>query len=264
MKRAFLPLLLLSLPFLVANTEPPPKPSIEHGTYQATPTSEEVKKEDPRAAAVRVLGATPSVTAPSTATPEQVKDAASEASSASPRILLAQASVGEAPASAAPVVSTEIPPTPVTIPSIETDAGQEAFAQLLFKRVVDGDWALVVVMGLILVVEFIRRYGGRLIPKLQPFLEKGGVVWLLAVLSGTAGALGNALLAGSPLTVTLLSKGILMGLAATGLVRGGQLAAKAKQNADAAGAEAGAAITTREEAVPVLAGATGGGEGPKS
>lgn len=119
----------------------------------------------------------------------------------------------------------------------------EAFAQLVLSAVTSGNWALLASLVLVGVVFFARKFGGKYVPFL--LTARGGA--LLALLGGVAGAIATSLLAGGPVTSTLVLQGLTVGFAAAGgwtvlkKLLFGDVAQEAIQGAEVAGQTAAVA-----------------------
>lgn len=85
-------------------------------------------------------------------------------------------------------------------------------AKLVMGAVTRGEWALVAVLSVLLLVMGVRRFGG----KLWPLLEHPKVAPVVSTIGSAAGAIGTAVLAGAPISWGLIAQGLIMGLAASG------------------------------------------------
>ena len=131
------------------------------------------------------------------------------------------------PAKETPVATTEAAteaPKPetkaelVTVPDAEIDP--TGFAELLYKSVKGGNWALAAALAVIGLVSLIRKYGEVLSERVKALswlkiftTDRGGAA--LALSLGVAGGVANALLAGTMDAHTLLM-GVEVGIMAAG------------------------------------------------
>jgi hypothetical protein len=89
----------------------------------------------------------------------------------------------------------------------------DAFAA--FQR---GNWRYLAALAVVFIVFVVRKYAPEM-------LAKGKWTWVVAVVVGALGALGNALAAEAPLhgvvgVLSILASGAFVGLGATGMVKG--------------------------------------------
>lgn len=99
-----------------------------------------------------------------------------------------------------------------------TDMGIGELAQKALDAIMSGNWTLAAIFGVVAVVWALRSFGSRWIPWLGS--SQGGVV--LAFATAFVGAVSTAVVAGAPITVSLLVEAVLVGLAAMGLWSGGK------------------------------------------
>lgn len=110
------------------------------------------------------------------------------------------------------------PATPVAVNSQENkpDAvpSDVSLLEKAYERIKQGDldWKAIAAIALIGVVFVARRFGGKFVPFLQT--DRGGALLALGV--GIAGALANAILAGKPVDLTLLLRGLEVGIEGAG------------------------------------------------
>ncbi|AGC44588.1 hypothetical protein MYSTI_03276 [Myxococcus stipitatus DSM 14675] len=136
-------------------------------------------------------------------------------------------------------------------PGIPDPSRIEEFARLVFDAVTSRNWALVASLAVVAVVYVLRRFGGTRIPWLAS--SRTGAV--LALLVAVAGAVGNALLAGTPFTWGLLLKALGIGLGAAGgfsVLKALLFGDAAVKKAEAAGEVAAGEIAGKAAAVAVL------------
>jgi acyl carrier protein len=123
-----------------------------------------------------------------------------------------------------------------------------SFAQVTLDAVQHKNWGLLASLGVVVLVWALRKWGSVKIPFLAT--DRGGAV--LALVWGIAGAIATGLLAGAPLDLALLIKGLTVGVTAIGVFSG----AKKLATATKAGEAAAAPVTDTAAAVKVLNGPT--------
>lgn len=145
----------------------------------------------------------------------------------------------------------------------------EKIAKVMFEAVNSGDWAAVAGAALVLIVAGIRLYGQKvrgalpdenIVDKALTWLlesKPGG--WVLNILTAISGAMGTALLAGAPITFSIIKAALLTALSGAALwellkdVLGWWTAKKALE----AGAAAAGAIKTSKQALDAVNDRTG-------
>lgn len=129
-------------------------------------------------------------------------------------------------------------------PPVNVETAPEQLALMLLEAIGSGNWAMVAVMGVLLAVWLLRKFGAQLVPALgNPKLAP----WM-ALVASIAAAVGTALMAGEVISVALLLKAVVIALAAGGLWSG------VKEQAKRAGDEAAAGVVDDASAARVLRG----------
>lgn len=100
----------------------------------------------------------------------------------------------------------------------------DAILRLVVDGVSTGQPASVVVPGLLVLLVHLLRMGvgafGERFPKLQAVFSHPFALWLLPTLVSVAGAILTVTVAGLPVTVAVVVKAVLLGLAANGTFNG--------------------------------------------
>lgn len=115
----------------------------------------------------------------------------------------------------------------MTYAPVEALQNPSDFAKILFQALLSGNWVVVLAAALVLVVAIIRIYGQKIQAALPDdnFLDKGLTFlfsstwggWLLNLLTAIAGAFATALLAGAPITFSIVQGGIITALSGAAL-----------------------------------------------
>lgn len=94
------------------------------------------------------------------------------------------------------------------------DPGKDfgGFAKRAFDAIHSSNWRLLAALALIGIIWALRTYLSKLLPKLSS--DRAGA--LLAVCTGISGAVSNALMAGQPVTLSVLMDGLGLGITAAG------------------------------------------------
>lgn len=127
-----------------------------------------------------------------------------DAGSADPATVALDAGTATGPVVAAPVAPA--------VPAI-TDPGHDPdFLDKLLKAADTSNWRMLAVLIVIGAVWLLRTVGGKKWAVLKT--DRAGAICTLAL--GTAGAIGNALAAGSDITLRLFINGLMVGITAAG------------------------------------------------
>lgn len=111
---------------------------------------------------------------------------------------------------------------PTLTSDITPDTPIESLATALLNAIAGGNWTLAAVLGLLLLVWGVRKYGERI----HPAFGKPKVAPVLAVALSVLATIATAVVAGAPITVGLLIKGLLVALGAMGAWSGAQTLAR--------------------------------------
>jgi hypothetical protein len=125
---------------------------------------------------------------------------------------------------------------------METGFDGGKLAELLLNAINAKNWALVTVVGLVLVVWITRKYGS----KWFPVLEKPWASVALAFGYAMGAALLTALVAGTPMSLGLIATSILTALAAMGTWSG------SKALAESAGYNAANKVNDTKDAIKTI------------
>jgi hypothetical protein len=148
---------------------------------------------------------------------------------------------------AGPVLSAASPVLALADASVmapDPDVDLAGYAALLLERIGSGDYVVAAALALMGVVFLLRRFGARI----HPLLGSGKAAVVLTLLAGVGGAVANALLAGAPLTLALVLKGVMVALTSMGLFSG----AKAITQAEDAGSRAAAEVGGKQAALAAI------------
>lgn len=125
---------------------------------------------------------------------------------------------------------------------------QDDFAQLarvLLESITAGNWGLVAAAAVVLVIYLVRRFGKAVWPASSKVLDQPVVAWALPSVAAVLAAIISAMVGGVPISVGLVLKATLEGLAANGLFVGAKKVAEAK----AAGQVAADAVDSPKAAI---------------
>lgn len=132
------------------------------------------------------------------------------------------------------------------LPSSVDEPGGGAMLGALLEAAKGGQWALVVVLCLMLLTFAVRHYGSRIPGKAGELLGSPVASWVVPLVFSTCGTLAAGLSSGAGLSLGAVMGAIAVGLGAGGLIQRPLGAARA------AGEAAAGAVTTKADALKVL------------